>query len=139
MESIFRDMTARQVRPSIIVGIWRGGLVLSAFLANRFHLHQLQLLSITRNLTHEKYAQRAAPKVQWAAPDLSFQNNEDVLIAGDIVGDGGTLEAAVAVVKQHHPRSISTAVIAKNQNSRLSPDYYGYLADDWVVFPWETP
>ena len=137
MEEIFQELTSHKVRPSVIVGIWRGGLVLSVFLANRFHLHRLQVLAITRNLNDEKYAQRGEPQLQWAAPTMSLRD-EDVLIVDDIVGDGGTLEAALAIVKQHHPRSISTAVIARNQNSRLLPDYYGYLADDWVVFPWES-
>lgn len=137
------DRIARQVdesgfRPTTIIGISRGGLVLATFLANAYGLRDLQVLSIVRNTSEEKYSARGAPVLQWMAPLTSLEG-KDVILADDISGDGGTLRLALDLVRRRGPRSVRTAVIVKNENSQLAPDYHAIVVGDWLIFPWERP
>jgi hypothetical protein len=34
---------------------------------------------------------------------------------------------------------LRSAVLVKNHRCAVDPDYFARVADDWVVFPWETP
>lgn len=122
--------------PTTIVGISRGGLVLASHLANAFGLRDLQVISIVRNTSEEKYSSRKEPKLQWMAPDSSLEGKH-LLVADDIAGDGGTLTFALGLLEKRRPASVRTAVVVKNQNSRFIPDYQAIEVSDWIVFPWE--
>lgn len=138
LDRIKRQIDDSGFRPTTIIGISRGGLVLSAYLANAFALRDLQVLSIVRNTSEEKYSARREPVLQWMAPETSLEG-KDVLLADDISGDGGTLTLALELVRRRGPASLRTAVIVKNENSRLQPDYHAIVVGDWLVFPWERP
>jgi uncharacterized protein len=124
--------------PTTIIGIARGGLVLSSYLANQYGLRDMQAISIVRNSSETRYSDRKVPRLQWAAPDTSLEGKR-VILADDIVGDGGTLRFALGLLKERGASEVRTAVIVKNENSPIEPDYRAIQVGDWIVFPWEPP
>lgn len=138
MDRIKAKVESEGFVPTTIVGISRGGLVLAAYLANRYGLRDLQVMSIVRNTSEEKYSPRSAPVLKWMTPGESLEGKR-VLVADDIAGDGGTLTFALDILRSRSPAEIRTAVVVKNENSRVQPDYHAIEVGDWIVFPWEPP
>lgn len=136
LDDIKRQMDERNFSPTAIVAISRGGLVLGTFLAYAFGLRDVQVMSIVRNTSDEKWSDRKEPRLQWMAPTTSLEG-QTVVLTDDIVGDGGTLTFACDQLKKRRPESFCTAVIVKNENTRFAPDYYTVEVGEWTVFPWE--
>lgn len=137
MESLREQILDSGFKPTCIVGICRGGLVLATCLSNVFDIRNFQVLGIARNLSNDRYSQRAPARFDWLSPERGLKG-ERVLIADDIAGDGGTLALACETLRGYEPEEIRTAVIVKNQGSKITPDYFAVSVDDWVVFPWEA-
>ncbi len=136
MERITQSIVDSGYKPTCVVGICRGGLPLATHISNVLGIPRFHVLSITRNLSNERYSQRGPPRFGWMAPEGSFEG-ERVLLADDIVGDGGTLAAAVSHMRSLNPLDVRTAVVVKNQKAQYQPDHVALTVDDWVVFPWE--
>ncbi|NJL83414.1 MAG: hypothetical protein HC890_11525 [Chloroflexaceae bacterium] len=139
LEKIRFQILESSFTPTTIVSISRGGLILGASLANLFNIRDFYVMSITRNLSNEKYSTRKQAEFRWIAPEPTNFVDKHVLVADDIAGDGGTLALATAVLRSRGATSLGTAVIVKNQNSKFNPDFLAFTVDDWVVFPWEPP
>jgi hypoxanthine phosphoribosyltransferase len=138
LEHLKRQIEEQNVRPSAIVAISRGGLVLGTYLGNAFGIRDLQIISIIRNTSDEKRSDRGAPQLRWMAPDASLQGHT-VLLVDDITGDGGTLRFACQHLAERQPQRLLTAVIVKNENTRFLPDFHAVEVGEWTVFPWERP
>lgn len=138
LEVLAAQIEASGFRPTAIVAISRGGMVPAVFLANAFGLRDVQVISILRNVSNEKYSERGEPRLRWMAPDTPL-DGERVLLVDDIAGDGGTLDLALGLLAGRNAAAVRTAVVVKNQGSRLEPDYRAITVDDWIVFPWEPP
>lgn len=136
-EDIASEVVKSSFEPTTIACISRGGLILGTYLSNVLGIRDFYILSITRNSTNQKFSTRQEPAFLWMAPEPAQLANKNVLIADDIVGDGGTLALAVDIIKSKGASSVSTASIVKNQNAKFAPDYFKLSVDDWVVFPWE--
>ncbi|MGQ4808060.1 hypothetical protein NKDENANG_01427 [Candidatus Entotheonellaceae bacterium PAL068K] len=137
VERLNAQIEASAFRPTTIVGIARGGLGLALFLANYHHIQDFYVMAITRNLSDQKFHRGARAQFAWMAPQPATFANKHVLIADDITGDGGTLSLAIEVLRDMEASHLRTAVIAKNVNTQLEPDFHALTVDDWLVFPWE--
>lgn len=138
LDSLKTQIDAAGIRPTAIVAISRGGMVLGAYLGNRYGIRDVQVLSIIRNTSDEKRSERGEPKLRWMAPDESLQGH-CVILADDIAGDGGTLAFAQELLATRRPDSLYTAVIVKNANTRCLPDFHAVEVEEWTIFPWEKP
>lgn len=138
LDRLQSQIDAAGIRPTAIVAISRGGMVLGAFLGNRYGIRDVHILSIIRNSSDEKRSDRGEPRLRWMAPDDSLQGHT-VILADDIAGDGGTLAFARHLVEARQPDRLQTAVIVKNANTRHQPDFFAIEVDEWTIFPWEQP
>jgi len=83
-------------------------------------------------------AQRTEPgSVQVDAFDPTLLDERDVLVVGDVVDAGATLEAVLDIVGLADVRTVRTAVLIGKRSQRRSavePDYVGFEVDaGWVV------
>lgn len=138
LEALKAQIDAAGIRPTAIVAISRGGMVLGAFLGNRYGIRDVQVLSIIRNASDEKRSDRGEPQLRWMAPDESLKGH-CVILADDIAGDGGTLAFAHRLLEARQPDKLYTSVIVKNANTQHQPDFHAVEVDEWTIFPWEKP
>lgn len=132
------DVISRRIerdawKPNVIVGILRGGVVPARLLADRLGVEEIGVVEIkfykgigvTRDKPYIKH------------PLLSTVVNRDVLIVDDISDSGLTLQTAATHVSLYSPRSLRTAALYVKPWTKIVPDYYAFITDKWVVFPWE--
>jgi hypoxanthine phosphoribosyltransferase len=78
-----------------------------------------------------------AGPVQVDAFDPSLLDARDVLVVGDVIDEGATLEAVLDIVGLADVRSVRSAVLIGKRSQRRSavePDYVGFEVDSgWIV------
>lgn len=120
-------------RPDFMVGLARGGWVLSRVLCDYLGIKDLVSLKV------EHWGVTATPdgKAQIKFPidiDLTGRN---VVIVDDITDTGESMKVAVDHIKKLNPETVRTAALRNIQGSSFTPDYYGdEITWRWVVFPW---
>lgn len=137
-DTLFEKVSRDGFVPDAVVALARGGLPLATVMAHRFALHDLRVVSIIRNTSDERYAQRAAPRLQWLAPPKQDWGPGNLLICDDIAGDGATLATTVEELAQIAGLTLRSAALVCNVNCRRRPNFWATESDDWVVFPWEN-
>jgi hypoxanthine phosphoribosyltransferase len=119
--------------PDFIVGLARGGWVLSRVLCDYIGVKDLVSLKV------EHWGITATPdgKAQIKYPfdiDLTGRN---VLIVDDITDTGESMILAKKYVTSKNPNCIKTAALRHIEGSKFTPDFYGdVITWRWVVFPW---
>jgi hypoxanthine phosphoribosyltransferase len=120
-------------KPDFMVGLARGGWVLSRVLCDYLGVKDLVSLKV------EHWGVTATPdgraQIKYAFDiDLTGRN---VLVVDDITDTGESMIIAVEYVKSKNPASIKTAALRHIEGSKFTPDYYGdVITWRWVVFPW---
>jgi hypoxanthine phosphoribosyltransferase len=120
-------------QPDFMVGLARGGWVLSRVLCDYLGVKDLVSLKV------EHWGVTATPdgkaQIKYAFDiDLSDRN---VLVVDDITDTGESMKVAVDYVKTKNPANIKTAALRHIEGSKFIPDYYGDIISwRWVVFPW---
>jgi len=120
-------------RPNFIVGLARGGWVLSRVLCDFLGVKDLVSLKV------EHWGVTATPdgsaQLKW--PFRMSLRGRRVLIVDDITDTGESMRIATEYVKTMNPQVVKTATLRHIIGGKFTPDYYG---DDitwrWVVFPW---
>ena len=62
--------------------------------------------------------------------ELAINNIRQTLIVDDIIDSGKTL-------KEYIDKGYDTAVVFKSNRCPITPDYFAYISDKWIVFPYE--
>ena len=120
-------------KPDFMVGLARGGWVLSRVLCDYIGVKDLVSLKV------EHWGVTATPdgKAQIKYPfdiDLTGRN---VLVVDDITDTGESMIVAEEYVQSKNPASIKTAALRHIDSSKFTPDFYGdVITWRWVVFPW---
>ena len=120
-------------KPDFMVGLARGGWVLSRVLCDYIGVKDLVSLKV------EHWGVTATPdgKAQIKYPfdiDLTGRN---VLVVDDITDTGESMIVAEEYVQSKNPASIKTAALRHIDGSKFTPDFYGdVITWRWVVFPW---
>lgn len=120
-------------QPDFMVGLARGGWVLSRVLCDYLGVKDLVSLKV------EHWGVTATPdgKARIKYPfdiDLTGRN---VLVVDDITDTGESMMVAVDYVKSKNPATIKTAALRHIDGSKFTPDFYGdVITWRWVVFPW---
>ncbi|MEV7084856.1 phosphoribosyltransferase family protein [Streptomyces sp. NPDC093085] len=125
-------------RPTVIVGIARGGLPPAVALSNLLGVQDFRIFSIPRNTSNSRYSERGEPTLSYTVPDRPM-TGADVLIVDDIMGDGGTMALAVRTAQNLGAAAVRTVVLVRNIHAAGHPDHQALEVDDWTVFPWERP
>jgi hypoxanthine phosphoribosyltransferase len=120
-------------KPDFIVGLARGGWVLSRVLCDYFGIKDLVSLKV------EHWGITATPdgKAQIKYPFDINLTGRNVLIVDDITDTGESMILAKKYVASKNPYSIKTAALRHIEGSKYTPDFYGdVITWRWVVFPW---
>ena len=132
-KSVADKIKASGFKPDFMVGLARGGWVLSRVLCDYIGVKDLVSLKV------EHWGVTATPdgKAQIKYPfdiDLTGRN---VLVVDDITDTGESMKIAEEYVQSKNPASIKTAALRHIEGSKFTPDFYGDVIKwRWVVFPW---
>ena len=132
-KKVAQKMKKDDYQPDFMVGLARGGWVLSRVLCDYLGVKDLVSLKV------EHWGVTATPdgtaKIKFPFDiDLS---GRDVVVVDDITDTGESMKVAVDCIKTMNPRNIRTATLRHISGGKFTPDYYGdEITWRWVVFPW---
>jgi len=132
-KKVAQKMKEDDYQPDFMVGLARGGWVLSRVLCDYLGVKDLVSLKI------EHWGVTATPdgsaKIKYPF-DIDL-TGRDVVVVDDITDTGESMEVAVDYIKTMNPRNIRTSALRHINGSKFIPDYYGdEITWRWVVFPW---
>ncbi len=133
LHNLTMKMDADSITPDVIVGISRGGLVVSRLLSDILGINDVQIIGIE----HYKGIDvtKKGPKL---TQDLTSNiKGKTILLVDDVSDTGKSLELAVKHLKGKKPKKIVTATINYKPKSIFKPDYYMQETTDWIVYAWE--
>ena len=132
------EETARKIaesgyEPDFMVGLARGGWVLSRVLCDYLGVKDLVSLKV------EHWGVTATPdgKARIKYPFDVDLTGRRVLVVDDITDTGESMIVAMDYVKPLNPLEVRTASLLHINSSGFTPDYYGdEISWRWVIFPW---
>jgi len=119
--------------PDFMVGLARGGWVLSRVLCDFLGIRDLVSLKV------EHWGITAHPdgKARLKYPFEIDLTGRRVIVVDDITDTGESMKIAAEYVKTKNPAEIRTAALRHIIGSKCTPDYYGdEITWRWVIFPW---
>ena len=139
--TLFGDLSKRvadriiesNYEPDFIVGLARGGWVLSRVLCDYLGVKDLISLKV------EHWGVTATPdgKAQIKYPFKVDLTGRKVLIVDDITDTGESMKIATDYITTLNPQEVKTAALRHIEGSQFTPDFYGDIISwRWVVFPW---
>ena len=120
-------------RPDFMVGLARGGWVLSRVLCDYLGVKDLVSLKV------EHWGVTATPdgKARIKYPFDVDLTGRRVLVVDDITDTGQSMIVSTKYVKTLNPEEVRTATLQHITGSKFTPDYYGdEISWRWVIFPW---
>jgi hypoxanthine phosphoribosyltransferase len=120
-------------KPDFMVGLARGGWVLSRVLCDFLGVKDLVSLKV------EHWGVTATPdgSAQIKYPFHIELKGRKVLIVDDITDTGESMKVAKKYVETMNPLIVKTATLRTITGSKFRPDYFGdEISWRWVVFPW---
>ena len=118
--------------PDTLLGIARGGLMPSLFLAHSFDTNRLFII----NTIHYNNTQKLDTMDIFNIPNLS--DAKRVLIIDDIVDSGETVEAVLRLLKEKYPDiEFKLATLFYKSSALIRPDFAVKEAKSWIDFFWE--
>ncbi len=132
------EETARKIvesgyEPDFMVGLARGGWVLSRVLCDYLGVKDLVSLKV------EHWGVTATPdgKARIKYPFDVNLTGRRVLMVDDITDTGQSMIVAIEYVKSLNPLEVKTAALQHITGSEFTPDFYGdEISWRWVIFPW---
>jgi hypoxanthine phosphoribosyltransferase len=121
--------------PEQIVAIAHGGLVPASIIAAKL---RIPVENIKISYYDDNKERLENPLIIKNLPDII--PNIPTLIVDDILETGTTLSIVKNALLNRGVdlENIKMAVIhKKNCDCIIKPDYYAYLTEDWVMYPWE--
>ncbi len=132
------EETARKIldsgyQPDFMVGLARGGWVLSRVLCDYLGVNDLVSLKV------EHWGVTATPdgKARIKYPFDVDLTDRIVLMVDDITDTGQSMTVATEYVNSLNPEEVRTACLQHITGSQFTPDFYGEeISWRWVIFPW---
>lgn len=119
-------------RPDVIVGLSRGGLVLSRILSDIMEIERIGVIGIT---FYKGMKRMERPEI---FQDLSMDvRGKKVLLVDDVADTGRSLEAAKAHIMARGATEVKIATIHYKPTASFMPDYYVMTTTSWIAYPWE--
>jgi hypoxanthine phosphoribosyltransferase len=132
-EETSRKILDSGYQPDFMVGLARGGWVLSRVLCDFLGIKDLVSLKV------EHWGVTATPdgKARIKYPfDVDLAGRR-VLVVDDITDTGESMVVAMDYVKALNPLEVRTAALQHITSSGFTPDFYGdAISWRWVIFPW---
>ncbi len=132
-EEVARKIIESGYRADFMVGVARGGWVLSRVLCDFLAIKDLVSLKV------EHWGVTATPDgtAQLKYPFEIDLTGRSVLVVDDIIDTGDSMKIAMDYVQTKNPAEVRTAALRHIKGSTFTPDYYGdEISWRWVIFPW---
>lgn len=135
-------------KPTFIVGIWRGGAPVGIAVQEMLAYAGVQADNIAIRTSSYKQGidqQRGHVEVYGLSYLVKRLTREDrLLIVDDVFDTGRTIDAVInrlhKLLRQNTPQDIRVATPYYKPSRRkveLTPDYFLYETEDWLVYPYE--
>lgn len=119
--------------PDALLGIARGGLTLSHFMAQFLEIRNLYTLTSI----HYDNEKKLDTFDIFNIPDLS--KFKKVLIVDDIVDSGETISKILIILNKKFPNiQFKVASLFYKSTAVIQPDFYINETTDWIEFFWEV-
>jgi xanthine phosphoribosyltransferase len=116
-----------------IVGIARGGLLVTQFLAIKLNLRDVFTIN---SILYDDTTKKENGAV-FNIPDLS--SYKKVVIADDIIDSGETIENIIKILSDRFPHiEFKVASLFYKQTACVQPDFMEKEATAWIDFFWEV-
>ena len=124
--------------PCVIVGIVRGGLILTVQLSHLLGVRNIDWI-VARRTKSDKIGDfgEGVEIIGSGALDVKDKN---VLLVDDIGDTGATINTALDVLKKKRPKDIKVASLFLKYHCKAKVDYYCERVKNnkWIIFPWEN-
>ncbi|MEM2142791.1 MAG: phosphoribosyltransferase [Candidatus Thorarchaeota archaeon] len=126
-------IVASGFKPSVIVGIARGGWIPARILSDVLYANTMW------NVRIEYYTDlgRKGREPRITQPLLVPLEGQRVLVVDEVADSGESLMHAVRHVEKQGVIEVRSAVLHLKPHSCITPDYYMELVDSWTIYPWE--
>ena len=132
-ETIARKVIESGYEPDFLIGLARGGWVLSRVLCDFLGIKDLVSLKV------EHWGITATPngKAQIKYPFRVDLSGRRALIVDDITDTGQSMIVATDYVNTLNPLEVKSAALLHITGSEFTPDFYGQeISWRWIIFPW---
>ena len=133
LHNLTMKMDADGIVPDLIIGISRGGLVVSRLLSDILGINNVQIIGID----HYKGIDETKKEPKLTQDITTDISGKIVLLVDDVSDTGKSLKLAVKHLEGKKPKQIVTATINYKPKSIFKPDYYMQETSDWIVYAWE--
>ncbi len=132
--SLMEQIEESGVRPEVVVGIIRGGVVPARVLVD---LLEVPLLGAVQVEFYVGLGETSAAPVLRQGLALSVTGRR-VLLVDDLADSGRSLELAKDYLLSQGAAEMRIAVLYFKPGSIVRPEFYAKETRSWVIFPWET-
>ena len=128
-----KEITESNLTPDILVGIARGGLVVTRLLSDIMDIYPVAIFGVGFykgiNDTEKE------PKI---TQDLQIDlTNKQALLIDDVSDSGKSFTFAVKYLQEKGVKSFHTVALHYKPHSIFKPDIYVSETSKWIVYPWE--
>jgi hypoxanthine phosphoribosyltransferase len=124
-------------KPDIILGISRGGLILTRIIADMLGVEDIKIIGAK---SYFSIGKKEEDVVLYNLDDVKL-TSQKVLIVDDVADSGKTLEVIANYVEKDLNVGCGNYKVAtlhyKPNTSVYEPDFYVVETKQWVVYPWE--
>jgi len=135
-EAVAYDIADNGFRPSVVIGLTRGGWVPARVFCD--HLHVKKLYAVKTE--HWGVTANFDGKALLTQELNTSIAGESVLIVDDITDTGESLMLAEKHIKDMGPKEVKTATLLHITHSEKEPDFYEVEVPEedwtWFIFPW---
>lgn len=137
-QSVAKQVLECECKPTVIVGLTRGGWVPARLLCDLLGVKKLYAVKTE----HWGVTANQDGKALLTQELNTSIENEDVLVVDDITDTGESLTLALAHLYKMKPRSLKSATLLHITHSKMRPDFYAVEVPEerwtWFIFPWNT-
>jgi len=135
IEELKHKVSQLPIKFSRVVGVSRGGLILSVALSHKLNI-PLSIVGVSsyNNETHEQET------LICDTPDIIFKGwKGNILVCDDLTDSGKTFDFLLRKMKSYSTiTGITTITFYHKEQSIVKPDIFLETTDKWVVFAWES-
>jgi len=133
---VARQIQDCRCKPTVIVGLTRGGWVPARLLCDHLHVKKLYAVKTEHWGVTANQDGKALLTQELNAPI----DGESVLIVDDITDTGESLKLALSHLEKMNPKEVRTATLLHISHSKVEPDFYSVRVPEedwtWFIFPW---
>jgi hypoxanthine phosphoribosyltransferase len=133
---VARQIQDCRCKPTVIIGLTRGGWVPARLLCDHLHVKKLYAVKTEHWGITASQNGKALLTQELNAPI----EGESVLIVDDITDTGESLKLAVSHLEPMNPKEVRTATLLHITHSTIEPDFYSARVPEedwtWFIFPW---